>query len=140
MPVWQLGYWNTREWRYLSGASSHGVNTGSDYFHSTYIDLVISGLLGVRAERADATRPEHILLRASPLVPEGVADYWAIDGIRAGGHDVAVMWDRDGARYGRGGGMQLLVDGATVASRADVGELSVWLPLWRDALTCRARK
>ena len=43
-----LGYWNTRQWRYLSGASPSDVDKGSDYFHSSFIDLVISGLLGIR--------------------------------------------------------------------------------------------
>ena len=48
-----------------------GVERGKDYNHSTYCDLVISGLIGLRP-RADS------VVEVDPLLPEGVWDYFCL--------------------------------------------------------------
>lgn len=89
------------------------------YLHSSYVDLVISGLIGLRPQDDDA-------LVVNPLVP-AAWDWFALQDVRYRGHDVTVLWDRDGSRYGRGVGLQIIVDGV-VAARADgMGRLSVEL-------------
>lgn len=155
-----LGYWNTRQWRYYSGETAHAMNKGKDYFHSSYIDLIISGLLGFKAARG---ANGELVLTASPLVPTaaspattaaslatagqnhkqdpkeqerssravaaaGAPTYFAIDGIRSAAHDIALVWDADGSRYGKGKGLSFLVDGVTVANRLTLGVLNVTLP------------
>lgn len=95
-----LGYWNTRQWRYLAGQNDYEINKGKDYFHSSFIDLVITGLLGFKATRETATGP--LMLVASPLLPKTqLPAYFAIDGIRTAAHDIALVWDADGSRYAR---------------------------------------
>lgn len=44
------------------------------------------------------------------------------------GHNVTVLWDRDGSRYGQGAGMRVYVDGRQAAKRATVGELTARVP------------
>ncbi|HTJ22889.1 MAG TPA: discoidin domain-containing protein [Gemmatimonadaceae bacterium] len=100
-----------------------GFNTfdhSEDYFHSGYVDLVITGLVGLRP-RADDT------LEVSPLAPEDWP-WFALDDVAYHGHRVSVLWDRDGSRYGRGRGMTVLVDGRSVATEPTLGRLKVRIP------------
>ncbi len=90
------------------------------YFHSGFVDLVISGLVGLRP-RADDT------LEVDPLAPDRWA-YFALEGVRYHGHDVAIAWDRDGTRYGRGRGLRVWVDGKEVAHRADLEPIRTAIP------------
>ena len=90
------------------------------YFHSGYVDLIITGLVGLRP-RADDT------LEVNPLVPARW-DWFALDDLSYHGHAVAVVWDRDGTRYGRGRGLMLFVNGRKVAEAAAMGRLTVELP------------
>ena len=80
------------------------------YFHSGYVDLVITGLVGLRP-RGDDTLVVH------PLVPASW-DWYALDHVSYRGHDLAIAWDRTGERYGRGPGYQVWVDGRLM-ERAD---------------------
>lgn len=84
-------------------------NHSEDYNHSTFNDLVLSGLLGVRPQ-PDAS----VVL--DPLVPASW-DHFAVEGLAYHGHNLTVLWDRDGSRYGHGPGLSVWVDGA-LAHRA----------------------
>ncbi|WP_148306433.1 MGH1-like glycoside hydrolase domain-containing protein [Gemmatirosa kalamazoonensis] len=87
------------------------------YFHSSFVDLVVTGLVGLRP-RADDT------LEVNPLAPDEWL-HFALDDVAYHGHRVSVLWDRDGSRYRRGRGLVLLVDGRVAGSRATLGRLSV---------------
>ena len=80
---------------------------GKDYNHSSFCDLVIAGLCGF-VPRTDGR------VEVKPLAPADW-DWWCVDGIRYHGHDVTVLFDRDGTRYNRGKGLVTLVDGKEVA-------------------------
>jgi hypothetical protein len=90
------------------------------YFHSGYVDLVITGLVGLRP-RADDT------LEVSPLAPDDWP-WFALDDVAYHGHRVSILWDRDGTRYGRGRGMTILIDGTVVARSPSLGRLEVGIP------------
>ncbi|HEX7020124.1 MAG TPA: glycosyl hydrolase family 65 protein, partial [Gemmatimonadaceae bacterium] len=97
-----------------------GFNTfdhSEHYFHSGYIDLVITGLVGLRP-RADDT------LEVSPLAPDRWP-WFALDDVAYHGHRVSVLWDRDGTRYHRGSGLTLLVDGRVAARSARLERVKV---------------
>ena len=96
------------------------------YFHSGFADLVITGLVGL-VPRADDT------LEVRPLFPEEW-DYLRLDRVIYRGHEVGVVWDRDGSRYGLGAGLHLLADGRLLASSPTVGRLTATLPPISDAL------
>lgn len=78
------------------------------YNHSTFADLLITGVVGLRP-RADDT------IEVDPLLPEDTWAWFCLDNVRYHGRDVTILWDRDGSRYGRGAGLQVLVDGRQVA-------------------------
>ena len=86
------------------------------YLHSHFIDLIVTGLAGLRPRDDDT-------LAVEPLAPEAWP-YFALDGVRYRGRRIAIVWDRDGSRYGLGPGFKLLVDGRTVAEAAVPGPLS----------------
>lgn len=86
------------------------------YFHSGYVDLIITGLVGLRPRDDDT-------VEVNPLAPDHWP-YFALEDVRYRGHRVAVIWDRDGSRYGRGAGLTLYVDGRRVASAPRIQRLA----------------
>jgi len=90
------------------------------YNHSTFNDLVIGGLVGI-VPRADET------LEVDPLMPEEKWDWFCLDGLRYHHHDITVVWDKTGERYGRGAGLTVWVDGVKAASSASLERLTVEL-------------
>lgn len=103
--------------------SWEGHNTlyhSEHYFHSSYVDLIITGLVGLRP-RADDT------LEINPLIPDDW-DYFALEEVAYHDHRLAVWWDRDGSRYGRGSGLIVMVDGERAATLPSIGRLRVALP------------
>ena len=109
---------DTDEWiaKDMLIAKNNQVGRGNYYNHSGFADPLITGLIGLRP-RAD----DRIELR--PLLPAGEWSYFAIDALPYHGHLLTVLWDSTGARYGKGKGMRLLVDGKQVAARVDLGPL-----------------
>ncbi|WP_067732553.1 MGH1-like glycoside hydrolase domain-containing protein [Novosphingobium naphthalenivorans] len=99
-----------------------GLNRSHHYFHSGYIDLILSGLVGIRP-RADDVLEVNPLLPASGD-PQALAWFRAED-IPYHGHKIAVTWDADGTHYGRGTGLSIEVDGREAARRASPGRLTV---------------
>ena len=87
------------------------------YNHSTFCDLVITGIAGLRPQ-ADGS----IVL--NPLVPTGKWKYFCLDGIHYRGNDLTIIWDEDGQRYHQGTGLILLIDGVKAAHRPTLGRLT----------------
>jgi len=73
------------------------------YLHSTYNNLIISGLCGVRPSEGDS-------LTINPLIDNSI-NYFYLDNINYRGHDVAIVYDQDGTRYNIGKGLSVFVDG-----------------------------
>jgi hypothetical protein len=100
---------------------------GYRYLHSSFLDLVLSGVAGLQPAAAS----EGALGVAPLQVPAGQAGapaWWCADGVAVGGRAVTVLWDETGARYGRGAGLSVLLEGKLVAHSADAqGALRVQL-------------
>ena len=90
-----------------------------DYNHSTFIDNILTGLLGLRP------RPGSSLV-INPLVPASW-NYFGLENVPYHGHNVTVLWDQDGTHYGQGSGLQIWVDDALAESRTELGPLTVTL-------------
>ncbi|HEX6986787.1 MAG TPA: glycosyl hydrolase family 65 protein, partial [Planctomycetaceae bacterium] len=101
----------TRSW-----AGHDAYNHSEHYFHSGYVDLIVTGLIGLRP-RDDET------LEVEPLAPESW-DYFALDDVPYRGRLVSVVWDRTGKRYGHGQGLRLLADGEEIASSPHLERLT----------------
>ncbi len=97
-----------------------GYNHSEHYFHSSFNDLIITGLVGIRP-RADETIEIH------PLAPD-TWDYFALDQVPYRGRQLCAIWDRDGNRYGMGAGLHILIDGKRVATSARLERLTAKLP------------
>jgi F5/8 type C domain len=93
-----------------------GYNHSEHYFHSSFNDLVITGLVGLRPRDDDT-------LEVKPLAPASW-DYFAVDAVPYKGQLVSVIWDRDGTRYKRGAGLRLFADGKQIAVADKLGPLS----------------
>lgn len=91
------------------------------YNHSTFADLVIGGLAGLVPREDD-------VVEIDPLLPTDAWDWFCLDRVLYHGHDLTILWDRTGARYGRGVGLSVWVDGLEVARRADLGPVTAKLP------------
>ena len=89
------------------------------YFHSSFVDLVITGLVGLRPQADES-------VQVAPLAPEAW-DWFALDGVRYHGHELAIVWDRDGTRYGRGAGLSVWVDGRVRGRNDHLGTIHVSL-------------
>jgi len=74
-----------------------GYERGKDYNHSTFCDLVLSGLLGIRRKGGRLT--------ADPLIPESW-DYFCVTNLTK--ENWTVLYDRTGERYGMGKGLRIL--------------------------------
>ena len=88
------------------------------YNHSTWNDLIITGLCGLRP-RADQT------LEVNPLLPKNKWAYFCLDNVLYHGHNLTIIWDQNGSRYHQGKGLRVLVDGQLKGQRPDLGKLVI---------------
>jgi predicted GH43/DUF377 family glycosyl hydrolase len=93
---------------------------GKDYNHSTYCDLVIRGLVGLRP-RSDET------VEVNPLAPSSWS-YFCLDQIRYHGRWLTILWDKSGERYHRGAGLRVLADGKEIAVSETLRRVTAPLP------------
>jgi hypothetical protein len=107
LKTWENGTWS---------AAKGGRERGKDYNHSTYCDLVITGLVGLRPRPDDA-------IEVDPLLPPNLWDYFCLDHVRYHGRTLSILWDRTGERFGRGPGLRLYADGEEIARRPELGRL-----------------
>ena len=102
-----------------NGAWLMGDRERSRYYnHSTFNDLMITGICGLRPQ-ADGS------IVVNPLLPKDTWDYFCLDGVNYRGHVLTIIWDKDGQRYHQGAGLTLLVDGQIVGNRKDMGKLII---------------
>jgi len=105
-----------------TGAWLKGRDPRSFYYnHSTFADLVITGVAGLRP-RADN------VVEVAPLLPPDTWDWFCLDGVRYHGHDLTILWDRDGKRYGRGAGLTVLAGGKIIAHSERLERVTGTLP------------
>ena len=79
------------------------------YNHSTFNDLIITGLVGLRPRADD-------IIDVNPLLPDNKWDWFCLDNILYHGKIVTIIWDKTGAKYKRGKGLQVFVNGKKVAA------------------------
>lgn len=93
------------------------------YNHSSYNNLVISGLCGI-IPSADDT------LRLNPLIDSSIR-YFFLDDLRYHGHKLSVIYDLDGTKYNTGKGLSVWVDGKKAALKKKVNkyEICIGAPL-----------
>ena len=101
----RLKSWRNGSWDKGKG----GKERGKDYNHSTFCDLVITGLIGLRPRDDNS-------IEVNPLLPQDQWDYFCLDNIRYHDLTLTVLWDKTGKKYKRGKGLRLYADGHELAS------------------------
>ncbi|OYV04987.1 MAG: hypothetical protein CFE26_13970 [Verrucomicrobiales bacterium VVV1] len=107
LKSWKDGTWD---------AGKGGLERGKDYNHSTFCDLIITGLVGLRPQADDA-------VVVNPLLPDNTWDYFCLDGVPYHGRTLTILYDKTGARYGKGRGLRILADGKEIGTRENLGIL-----------------
>jgi hypothetical protein len=87
------------------------------YNHSTFNDLIITGLVGLRP-RADDVIEVH------PLLPSNKWDWFCLDNVLYHGKIITIVWDKTGAKYKKGKGLSVWVNGKKVAESPDLKKLT----------------
>lgn len=95
LKTWSHGTWS---------AEKGGEERGKDYNHSTYCDLIISGLIGIRPQLGNK-------LLINPIVPADEWAYFCLDNVLYHGHVLTVLYDKTGIRYHKGKGFLIFIDG-----------------------------
>jgi len=129
LKTWKGGTWSEEK---------GGRERGKDYNHSSFNDLIISGLVGLRPRRDN-------IVEVNPLLPKGTWNYFCLDKVRYHGHDLTIIWDKTGEQYARGQGLSVFSDGERIAGSTTisrvVGELKHSTPRCSgDALDCRRER
>jgi hypothetical protein len=100
-----------------------GLPRSHHYNHSGYVDLVITGLMGLRPRADD-------VLEVNPLIPADSKDpnfirYFCLENVLYHGHLVTILYDYDGKHYGKGAGLSIYVDGARRGAPSPLGRKMV---------------
>lgn len=72
------------------------------YNHSSYNNLIITGLCGIHPAAGDT-------LDINPIVDNSI-DYFYLDDVRYHGHSLSVVYDKDGSHYKKGKGLTVFID------------------------------
>ena len=90
------------------------------YNHSTFADLLLSGVIGLRPRADD-------VVELFPLLPAETWNWFCLDGVKYHGRTLTVIWDKDGTHYHRGSGLTVLVDGKEIARGQDLSKITAQL-------------
>lgn len=106
----------------VTGDWINGADGRSRYYnHSTFADLLITGVIGLRP-RADDRVDVH------PLVPPDTWDWFCLDGVKYHGRTLTIFWDKDGSRYNCGPGLHVLANSQSIATSQTLVRLTAKLP------------
>ena len=91
------------------------------YNHSTFADLLIAGVIGLRP------RPDDVV-EIHPLFPHSTWNWFCLDGVKYHGRTLTILWDADGKRYGLSAGLIVLGDGRRIVQADRLGPVTGKLP------------
>jgi hypothetical protein len=91
------------------------------YNHSTFCDLVISGLAGLIPQEGNT-------VLVDPLLPEDAWDWFCLDNVPYHGRTLTILWDRSGDKYGKGKGFSVFADGKKIAGSDKLTRVTGKLP------------
>ncbi|RYD79701.1 MAG: glycoside hydrolase [Sphingobacteriales bacterium] len=96
-------YQDERNGEWLKGDNPRS----SFYNHSTFCDLVISDLIGLKP------RVDNIL-EVFPLIPQGKWNWFTLDNVSYHGKTITLIWDKTGDKYKKGKGFYIYADGKEI--------------------------
>ena len=119
----RLKTWENETWSKKKG----GYERGKDYNHSTYNDLIITGLIGLRPRADD-------VVEVNPLLPEDTWDFFCLDNVFYHGRILTIIWDKTGKKYGKGKGLTVFADGQKIGSSERLSKVTGMLVVSEEPL------
>ena len=95
------------------------------YNHSTWNDLIITGLCGLRPRQDNTIVVSPLLPKVNYQSSKFKWDYFCLDNVLYHGHNLTIVWDKVGSRYHAGKGLRVYVDGKLAGHRDTLGKLVV---------------
>ncbi len=86
---------------------------GIHYNHSSFCDLVLMGLAGIRPRDDEK-------IEINPLFDKNDVEYLCVDGILYHNHYLSVLWDKTGKKYNKGAGFKVYIDGVLKAESPEI--------------------
>jgi len=111
LKIWENGTWS---------GEKGGIERGKDYNHSSYCDLIISGLIGIQPQEGNK-------LEINPLITEKQWDYFCLDNILYHGKTITILYDKTGRKYKKGKGLFVFVNGEQKAFATIIRKLEISL-------------
>jgi hypothetical protein len=108
----QTGEWWARALQIRKGTFR---SRGDHYNHSSYNDLIVTGVVGLRPRADD-------LVEVNPLVREW--DWFCLDNVPYHGTTLTILWDRTGQKFGKGRGLRVFANGREIASAPTLRRLA----------------
>ncbi len=102
----KTGYWLMGE-----------VERSRYYNHSTFNDLVITGLVGLRPR-------EDNVIEVRPLLPANKWKWFCLDNVLYHNKIITIIWDEDGTKYKKGKGLTVWVNGKKVAGSTKLEKIT----------------
>jgi len=120
----QTGDWIARTRQEVQGKNGHKPphERGKDYNHSTFCDLIITGLVGLRPRADD-------LIEVNPLLPPDTWDWFCLDNVPYHNRILTIIWDKTGQKFGQGVGLIILADGKEIARSPNLSRVVASLKL-----------
>jgi len=87
------------------------------YLHSSFNNLIITGLCGIRPSESDT-------VAINPLADSSIS-YFCLDYVLYHGHKLTVVYDKDGSKYKLGKGVTVFLDGKKAALIQDHNKYQV---------------
>lgn len=110
------GQWLAR----VVSKAKRGIHYGEDYNHSEFCDIIISDLVGIQP----AMNNELVI---DPLIPGDYWDWFCLDKVNYHNKNITVVWDKDGAHYGKGKGFLIFVNGVLKHQSKSIQKLVISL-------------
>jgi hypothetical protein len=90
------------------------------YNHSTFNDLIITGLVGLRPR-------EDEKIEVNPLIPADKWDWFCLDNILYHGKIITIVWDKTGLKYKKGKGFSIWANGNKLNGSPELKKLEAKL-------------
>jgi len=94
----RLKEWENGTWSDAKG----GVERGKDYNHSSFCDLVLNDLLGIKPKL-------NSTIEINPLIPDNW-EWFAVKNVNYQGKKIDIVWDKSGEKYELGKGLTIFVN------------------------------
>lgn len=109
LKKWENGTWSDK---------NGGVERGKDYNHSSYCDLLISDLIGLKPQIDNS-------IIINPLLPDSTWDWFCLDNISYKGKILTVLFDKYGTKYKKGSGFSVFVNGKLVVHKEKLEKIQL---------------